>query len=80
MMERYFKGVQPHTNIEKIKAEIAFLLGPPERALEIAKTGAVLGVLYFFLTASINLLPNLITSSAPFAPFTASSSSYSASK
>ena len=36
-MERYFKGVQPHINIEKIKAEIAFLPGSPERALEIAK-------------------------------------------
>ena len=29
-MERYFKGVQPHINIEKIEAEIAFLPGPPE--------------------------------------------------
>ncbi|MCK4398782.1 MAG: hypothetical protein KAV25_07300 [Methanophagales archaeon] len=36
-MERYFKGIQPHINIEKIEAEIAFLPGPPERALEIAK-------------------------------------------
>jgi len=37
MMQRYFKGVQPHINTEKIEAEIAFLPGPPERALEIAK-------------------------------------------
>jgi uridine phosphorylase len=37
MVERYFKGIPPHINIEKIEAEIAFLLGPPERALEIAK-------------------------------------------
>jgi len=39
MMERYFKfkGIQPHINIDKIEAEIAFLPGPPERALEIAK-------------------------------------------
>jgi hypothetical protein len=37
MMERYFKGIQPHITIEKIETEIAFLLGPPERALEIAK-------------------------------------------
>ena len=37
VMERYFKGIQPHINIEKIEAEIAFLPGPPERALEIAK-------------------------------------------
>ena len=38
-MERYFKfkGIQPHINIERIDAEIAFLPGPPERALEIAK-------------------------------------------
>ena len=36
-MERYFKGIQPHTNIEKIESEIGFLPGPPERALEIAK-------------------------------------------
>ena len=36
-MERYFKGVQPHINIEKIEAEIAFLPDSPERALEIAK-------------------------------------------
>ncbi len=36
-MERYFKGIQPHINIENIEAEIAFLPGPPERALEIAK-------------------------------------------
>ena len=36
-MERYFKGVQPHINIEKIEAEIAFLPCPPESALEIAK-------------------------------------------
>jgi len=32
MMKRYFKGIQPHINIEKIEAEIAFLLGSPERA------------------------------------------------
>jgi len=37
MMERYFKGIQPHINIDKIEAEIAFLSGPPERAFEIAK-------------------------------------------
>lgn len=37
MFERYFKGIQPHINIEKIEAEIAFLPGPPERASEIAK-------------------------------------------
>ena len=37
MIERYFKGMQPHINIEKIEAEIAFLPGAPERALEIAK-------------------------------------------
>ena len=37
MMKRYFKGIQPHINIERIEAEIAFLPGPPERALEIAK-------------------------------------------
>ncbi|MDI6885233.1 MAG: nucleoside phosphorylase [archaeon] len=37
MFERYFKGVQPHINIEKIEAEVAFLPGPPERALELAK-------------------------------------------
>lgn len=37
MMERYFKGVQPHINVEKIEAEIAFLPDPPERAFEIAK-------------------------------------------
>lgn len=157
-MERHFKGTQPHITIDKIEAEIAFLPGPPERALEIAEkfssyekvteqrefvthtgeiegknvcvtstgircpsaaivaeelaicgvktfirvgttgaiqdfemecsvaklrglnVGAVLAVLYFFLTASINLLPNLITSFAPFTPFTAVSSSYSASK
>jgi hypothetical protein len=36
-MKRYFKGIPPHINTEKIEAEIAFLLGPPERALEIAK-------------------------------------------
>ncbi|MCK4735545.1 MAG: hypothetical protein KAT65_24035 [Methanophagales archaeon] len=36
-MERYFKGAQPHINIENIEAEIAFLPGSPERALEIAK-------------------------------------------
>ena len=37
MFERLFKGVQPHINIEEIEAEIAFLPGAPERALEIAK-------------------------------------------
>ena len=37
MMKRYYKGVQPHKNIDKIEAEIAFLPGPTERALEIAK-------------------------------------------
>ena len=36
-MRRYFKGVQPHINIKRIEAEIAFLPGSPERALEIAK-------------------------------------------
>jgi len=36
-MQRYFKGIQPHINIDKIEAKIAFLPGPPERALEIAK-------------------------------------------
>jgi len=36
-MQRYFKGVQPHKNIEKIEGEIAFLPGSPERVLEIAK-------------------------------------------
>ena len=36
-MKRYFKGIQPHINIEKIEARIAFLPGPPERTLEIAK-------------------------------------------
>ena len=36
-MQRYFKGVQPHKNIEKIEGEIAFLPGSPERALEIVK-------------------------------------------
>jgi uridine phosphorylase len=37
MMQRYFKGIPPHINIERIEGEIAFLPGPPERALEIAK-------------------------------------------
>ncbi len=39
MMERYFKfkGIQPHITIDKIEAEIVFLPGPPERALEIAE-------------------------------------------
>jgi len=37
MMERYFKGVPPHIDIDKIEAEIAFLPGSPERALKIAK-------------------------------------------
>jgi len=37
MMERYFKAIPPHINIDKIEAEIAFLPGQPERALEIAK-------------------------------------------
>ena len=32
-----FKGIQPHITIDKIEAEIAFLPGTPERALEIAK-------------------------------------------
>ena len=36
-MKRYFKGVQPHINIDKIESEVAFLPGPPERAFEIAK-------------------------------------------
>lgn len=38
-MERYFKfkGIQPHITIDKIEAEIAFLPGPPEGALEIAE-------------------------------------------
>jgi len=36
-MKRYFKGIQPHINIEKIEAEIVFLPGPPERASEFAK-------------------------------------------
>jgi hypothetical protein len=38
-MERYFKfkGIQPHITIVRIEAEIAFLPGPSERALEIAK-------------------------------------------
>lgn len=37
MMKKYFKGIQPHINIDKIETEIAFLPGPPERASEIAK-------------------------------------------
>jgi hypothetical protein len=37
MMERYFKGIQPHINIDKLEAGIAFLPSPPERALDIAK-------------------------------------------
>ena len=37
MITRYFKGAQPHINIAEIAAELAFLPGPPERALEIAK-------------------------------------------
>lgn len=37
MMERYFKGVQPHINIEQIEAEIGLLPGPPDRALKIAR-------------------------------------------
>ena len=37
MMERYFKGTQPHINIDKTEVEIAFLPGSPEKALEIAK-------------------------------------------
>lgn len=37
IMKRYFKGIQPHVNIEKIEVEIAFLPGPPERAFEVAK-------------------------------------------
>lgn len=35
-MKRYFKGTQPHINIEQIEAKLAFLPGPPERALAIA--------------------------------------------
>jgi uridine phosphorylase len=35
-MEKYFKGTQPHINIENIEAELAFLPDPPERALTIA--------------------------------------------
>ena len=35
-MEKYFKGTQPHINIENIEAELAFLPGPPKRALAIA--------------------------------------------
>jgi uridine phosphorylase len=35
-MEKHFKGTQPHINIENIEAELAFLPGPPERALAIA--------------------------------------------
>jgi uridine phosphorylase len=37
MMKRYVKGTQPRINIDKIEAEIAFLLGPPERGLEITE-------------------------------------------
>ena len=37
MKERYFKGTPPHINIEHIEAEIAFLPGTPEWALEIAE-------------------------------------------
>jgi len=37
MMDRYFKGVQPHINTDKIDADIAFLPGPPERSVEIAR-------------------------------------------
>ncbi|MBN1763364.1 MAG: hypothetical protein JW878_09890 [Methanomicrobia archaeon] len=37
MIARYFKGIQPHINLAEIAAEIAFLPGAPERALEIAK-------------------------------------------
>ena len=37
MKERYFKGTPPRITIDKIEAEIAFLFGPPERALEIAE-------------------------------------------
>lgn len=36
MFERYFKGTQPHINLAKLEAELAFLPGPPERALAIA--------------------------------------------
>jgi hypothetical protein len=32
-----FKGIPPQITIVRIEAEIAFLFGPPERALEIAK-------------------------------------------
>ena len=35
-MEKHFRGTQSHINIENIKAELAFLPGPPERALAIA--------------------------------------------
>ena len=41
-MQRYFKGVQPHINIDKIESEIAFLPGSPERALDITKKILVL--------------------------------------
>ena len=34
-MKRYFKGIQPQITIVRIEAEIAFLPGPPERALKI---------------------------------------------
>ena len=37
MRERYFKGTQPRITIDKIEAEIAFLPGTPERALEIGE-------------------------------------------
>jgi len=37
MMQRYFKGIPPHINTDKIEAEIVFLPGLPERALEITK-------------------------------------------
>jgi len=36
MMKRYFKDVQPHINIAKLEAKIAFLPGLPEIALKIA--------------------------------------------
>jgi uridine phosphorylase len=39
MIERYFRGVQqPHIHIAELAADLAFLPGPPERALEIAKS------------------------------------------
>jgi len=34
--ERYFKCTQPHINLANTEAELAFLPGPPERALAVA--------------------------------------------